>query len=279
MKIHNHITPQEYLKHFATIHNPDLIWRFNIRKGLWEELPVKRAGQRKDFFSSEYDHRLNESVEGPAISHLNKLRTQEYVDAVGRSAISKYVAVMIARTERMRLRMADAISQDIDRALQDPEAAAQKWGLPVLPVNISLRKIKSGIRGDPLRTKEPVLRQVVDLKKVETHINKMKWQVFTVDTLDRFLTSDNPVFISRAAGIKPPDGEFLFSLASDIALVGNWEPSLGELTFLSANSRFVKEFNRRIVSAAENWLYFHKKANWVNKVVQNPSTKVDREAF
>ena len=107
---------------------------------------------------------------------------------------------------------------------------------------------------------------------------KMKWQVFKVGTTDRFLTSDNPVFIGRSTGLKPPSGEFLFALASDIALVGNWEPSLGELTYLSANSRVVKEFNRFIVSAAENWIYFHKKAGWLKKVVQNPSTKVGRPA-
>ena len=166
MKIHNHITPQEYLKHFATIRNPDLIWRFNIRKNIWKELPVQRAGQRRDFFSSEYDFLLNENVEGPAQSYLNKLRKGEHVDEDGRFAVSKYVAVMIARTEPMRLRMADTISQDIGRALQDPEVTAKKLGLPVAPMRTLLRQIEDRMQGDPLRTKEPVLRQVLDLPKV-----------------------------------------------------------------------------------------------------------------
>lgn len=279
MKIHNHITPQEYLKHFATKHNPDLIWRFNIRKGTWEELPIMRAGQRKDFFPPELEQLLSEKVEGPAISHLNKLREKQCIDMAGRLVVAQYVTVMIARTERMRMRMADSMSQDIGEALQDPEEAARKWNLRIAPMCMSLLRIEDSMQGDPLRTKEPALRQVLGLPGVLDHIMRMNWQVFTVDTADGFLTSDHPVFVSKTAGLKHENAEFMFALASDTALVGNWKLTPGELDFQSANSRFTKEFNRHIVSAAENWIYFHKKAKWVNKVVQNPSTIVGREAF
>ncbi len=279
MKIHNHITPQEYLKHFATKHNPDLIWRFNIRKGTWEELPIMRAGQRKDFFPPELEQLLSEKVEGPAISHLNKLREKQCIDMAGRLAVARYVTVMIARTERMRMRMADSLSQDIGEALQDPEEAARKWNLPIAPMYMSLLRIEDSMQGDPLRTKEPALRHVLGLPGVLDHIMRMNWQVFTVDTADGFLTSDHPVFVSKTAGLKHENAEFMFALASDIALVGNWKLTPGELDFQSANSRFTKEFNRHIVSAAENWIYFHKKAKWVNKVVQNPSTNIGRDAF
>lgn len=238
-----------------------------------------RAGQRKDFFSPEFEQLLSEKVEGPAIPHLNKLREKQCIDVAGRLAVGRYVTVMIARTERMRMRMAKSMSQDIGKALQDPEEAARKWNLPIVPMYRGLRRIEDSMQGDPLRTKEPALRQVLWLSGVMDHIMRMNWQVFTADTTDRFLTSDHPIFVSKTAGLKHENAEFLFALASDIALVGNWKFTLGELAFQSADSRFVKEFNRYVVSAAEKWIYFHKKANWINKVVQNPSTNVGREAF
>ena len=279
MKIHNHITPQEYLKHFATKSNPELVWRFDIRKGIWESLPVRRAGQRKDFISPEDDHLLNENVEGPAQSYLNKLRMGEHVDEDGRFAVSKYVVTMIARTERMRLRMADSLSQDIASVMNAPEATAIQWGVPVAPMRTHLSKIDEHLQVDPLRTKEPILRKVLDFPEVQDHIMKMNWHVLTTRFSERFLTSDNPVFFRKATGLKPPYGEFLFALASKVALVGDWQGAERNLTFLPANSRFVKEFNRYIVSGADRWLYFHKRADWVNRVVQNPSTRAGREAF
>lgn len=279
MKIHNHITPREYLKHFATKDNPDLIWRFNIHKGKWEELPIIRAGQRKDFFSPEVEQLLSENIEGPAIPHLNKLREKQCVDVAGRLAVAQYITVMIARTERMRYGMSKSLSQEIDSVMNAPKLTAEQWGVPEGPMRTQLEKMKQGLAGNPLRTKEPLLRQILNLPDVQDHIIRMNWQVFAVDTTDRFLTSDHPVFVSKTAGLKHEDAEFLFALASDIALVGNWKFAFGELDFQSANSRFVKEFNRHIVSTAENWIYYHKKADWISRVVQNPSTKVGREAF
>lgn len=279
MQIHNHITPQEYLSHFSAIDNPEMIWRFNVQRSIWENLPIKRAGQRKDFFSRKHDHSLNENVEGPAIPHLNMLRTGKRIDSEGRIAVTQYVAVMLARTERMRLRMAGTLSQDLDRALQDPELIAKKLGFPVGPVRTGLREIEHRIQGDPLRTKEPVLRNVLWLPKVAAHIMQMNWHVVEIGTTDRFVTSDHPVFIDRSIGLKPPSGEFLLAMASNVALIGNWAPPVQDLTFLTADSRLARECNRRIISAAGNWIYCHKRANWVSKVVQNPSTNMSRLAL
>ena len=111
-----------------------------------------------------------------------------------------------------------------------------------------LDRIEESLEGDPLRTKDSLLHQVLELPKVLDHIIDMNWHVFTVESSERFLTSDNPVFISKAKGLMHPHGEFLFPLASEVALVGSWQGPKRGLTFLSASSRFIKEFNRHVVS-------------------------------
>ena len=278
MAIHNHITPKEYLRHFATNQSPDQIWRYDKQEGLWESLPVESAGQRKDFYTPGEETRLA-GIEGSALVPLDQLRERSDIDKGRRVAVGEYLAAMIARTEPARLRMADYLSQDIASAKGNPELTAKQWKVPVAPMLGRLSKIEEGLHDDPLRTKEPLLRQVLELPAVLDHIVEMHWGVFTAESSERFLTCDNPVFVGQAKGLMPPDGEFLFPLASEVALVGSWQGPRRSLTFLPASSKFIKEFNRYVVSGADRWLYFHERADWIKKVVQNPSTRIGRKPW
>ena len=279
MSLHNHIIPQEYLKHFGTAKDPELVWRYDKQCGKREQIPVKRVSQRKDFFSEVDERMLSENVEGPALRHLNKLREGKQLDHHGRVAIGEYLTRMVARTERIRLKMAESLSKDVAEARSNPRLWAMRWGVPVEPMLKYLNEKGEGLQPDPLRTKEPLLHQVLDFPEVRDHLVGMNWQVFTTDSSERFLTSDNPVFIGRAQGLKPPHGKFLFPLASKVALVGSWQGPNRNLTFRPAYSPLIKEFNRYVVSGAHHWLYFHEKADWVRKMVQNPSTRVGRKPW
>ena len=276
--MHNHITPQEYLKHFSTNQNSDLIWRFDRQESRWERVPVMRAGQRKDFLPLDEEKRLTK-IEQSALGPLNQLRKRSRLSGGDRIAVGKYVAVMIARTERMRSRMADSLSEDIASAKSDPERLALQWNVPMAPMLDHLDRIEESLKDDPFRTKNPLLHQVLELPDVLDYIMEMNWQVFTVDSSERFLTGDNPVFIGKAKGLMPPHGEFLFPLASEVALVGSWQGPKRGLTFMPASSRFIKESNRHVVSRTGRWLYFHEKADWLTRVVQNPSTRIGRESW
>ena len=279
MSLHNHIVPQEYLEHFGTTENSESIWRYDKRSARWEQLPVKSVSQRMDFFSEEDERMLNEKVEGPAIRHLKKLRAGEQLNQGGREAIGEYIARMVARTERMRLKMANSLKQEVAGVEDNPGLWAMQWGLPVVPMLKHLSDISESLQTDPLRTKEPLLHRVLDLPEVRDNLVEMNWQVFTAVSSERFLTSDHPVFVSESKGLKPPHGEFLFPLASGIALVGSWQGPKRGLSFSIASSRFIKEFNRYVVSGSDRWLYYHERAGWLDRVVRNRSTRRGREAW
>ena len=218
-------------------------------------------------------------IEQSALVPLDQLRERSDLDEGGRVAVGEYLSAMIARTERARLRMADYLSRDIASAKGDPELTAKQWNVPVAPMLDSLVKIEERLHDDPLRTTEPLLHQVLELPGVLDHIVEMHWEVLTAESSEQFLTCDNPVFVGQAIGLIPPDGEFLFPLASEVALVGSWQRPRRSLTFLPASSRFIKEFNRHVVSGAERWLYFREPADWIKKVVQNPSTRTGRKPW
>ena len=186
---------------------------------------------------------------------------------------------MLARTERARSRMADSLSEHIASAKNNPERLATQWNVPVGPILHHLGKIEESLGDNPLRTKDPLLHRVLELPIVVDHIIEMNWQVFTAKSSERFLTGDSPVFVSRANGLIRPHGEFLFPLASEVALIGNWQRPKRGLTFLNAPSRLIKEFNRYMVSGADRWLYYHERADWLNKVVRNKSTRRGREPW
>ena len=273
--MHNHITPQEYLKHFATHKYPDRIWRFDKQKVSSEILPVKVAGQRQDFYSPGEEQRLGK-IEQFALAPLNQLRERSEIDGSGRVAIGTYLATMLARTERMRFKMADYLSEDVADIKSHLELWSMKWNVTVEQLLKFLKGLEENLQGNPLRTKETVLSQVLYLPGVLDHVVDMNWQVFTAESSEQFLTSDNPVFVV-ANGLKPPRGEFLFPLASESVLVGSWQPPRRSLTYRPAHSPFIKEINRHVVSGADRWLYFHKRAAWIIRVIQNPSTGIGRE--
>ncbi len=275
MSLHNHITPQEYLKHFAPSQYPEQIWRYDKQGDAPKLLPIKVAGQRKGFHPSKEERRLF-GIERSALAALNQLRDHSKIDEVGRVAIGNYLATMMARTERTRFKMADYLSEDISSIRNHPESWAMKWNVPMKPMLKILGDIEENLQGNPLRTKETILNQALYLPEVLDHLVDMNWQVFTVTSSERFLTSDNPVFIGTN-GLKPPHGEFLFPLASESVLVGSWQNPKRSLTYRSASLQFIKEINRYTASGADRWLYFHQRAGWVTKVIQNPSTRVGRE--
>ena len=278
MSINTHITPREYLKHFTTIEDLDLIWRYDKQNARWERLSVSRVGQRRNFYSPEEESRLAE-IEYSASFPFNQLREGSELDDSGRAAAGKYLATMIARTERARLRTAAIFSEEVAGAKSDSGRWAMEGNVPEAHMLNYLDEIDERLRGDPLRTKEPLLLHVLELPEILDHIIAMNWQVFMARSPERFLTSDHPVFVGKAKGLKRPDGEFLFPLASQVALVGSWRGPNRSLTFSSASSQIIKKFNRYVVSGAERWLYFHEPADWVTKVVRNPSTKVGREPW
>ena len=275
MSLHNHITPQEYLKHFATNQCRDRIWRYDKEKGTWGLLPIKSAGQRKDFYPQAEEDRLTK-IEQSALVPLDQLRERSQLNDDGRDAVGEYLAATIARTESIRLKMANYLAAGIADEKSDSEETARRWNVPVALVLEHLDTIEEGLEGDPFRTQEPLLHRVLELPEVLRYIVQMNWRVFTTDSPERFLTCDNPVFVGQANGLMPPDGEFLFPIASRSALVGSWRGPERSVAFHEATSRIIKEFNRYVVSSAVRWLYGHQKVDWVRKVVKNPKTSIGR---
>ena len=282
MAIHNHTTPREYLRHFASSADADKIWRYSLHEGVWELIPVANVGQRKDFYTAEEEVRLSK-IEGSAIAPLRLLRAGQQLDHEGQRAVGVYLTTMIARVEHTRKKLPSYLRSEISAMQSDIQENTdywtEQWNLPASYMVKYLSDKHQSLTGDPLRIKDPIFSQIGVLPQVIEHITRMCWTALTSNSSDRFLTSDNPVFVRRDIGLKPPDGEFLFALSSEVGLMGSWRSPSEGLEFLKGPSGLVREFNRCVIAGADRWLYFHEKAKWVREAAKNPSTKSGRRPW
>jgi hypothetical protein len=100
-------------------------------------------------------------------------------------------------------------------------------------------------------------------------IYSVTWRLARSKGPSFFITTDNPVFFFEDFGLKGEEAELNLPLASDLALHGCWQPlGLMAKSVLPFNEYFVKEFNRRLVSAATRFVFYHEQKTWVRTIAQ-----------
>ena len=198
MSIRTHTIPRKYLEYFGMIEDISLIWRYSVENYRWapEPAPIKKVGRRVDFYTQAEEHQLNK-IEDAALYPLDQLRIGQQLDDKGRLAVGIYLVAMLARVERTRNKMHDSLDKEITNVRSASKTFSTKWNVPEdFLLNYLDEKAKM-LQEDPLRTRDSVLHRVLELPETLDHLMQMHWRVFDVTSSERFLTSDNPVFISE----------------------------------------------------------------------------------
>ena len=247
----SHYVPQEYLRPFAPPSQPDQVWRMDKLNGESKLLPIKNVGMEKDFYTGRYEDWLSLKVEGPAWGPRNELLRHEQIDLDGRRKLAILLYSMMVRGPRTR------------RILVEES-------IPRLAPEVALRlTVGDKTSGEIIRMLHslPVSDRVVAL------LSDMTWRVVTIKERghERFITSDNPVFIDYGYGLKRPFGELSFPLSSRTALHARWQGQPGKLLFDECPSSTVKEFNRRSVLESVQYLFSDSESKWVLKVRKHRS--------
>ncbi len=238
-------------------------------------LPIKRLAQTKDFYTPAYERWINEYVEGPAWGPLDQLVRQEHVDQAGRERLAIFVASMLTRGPQTRRIILDRMIpetaprvaseyKDAISAIEGLSSEQQEYWIGVIE-----DWEKMTLEEGPSEEVDLAIRSPDIPRKAAAVVSAMAWRVITVPQgyQDRFITSDNPVFIDDGYGIKPPAGELGFPLSSRVLLHASWQHKPGSLAFLTHNSStVVREFNRRTVSRSERFLFAGFNAEWIWKL-------------
>src|SRR5687767_3161923 len=98
----HHYVPQKYLRGFAETRNLDAIWMYDKRLRQFTNPGIKSVAQESGFYNNDVEQQLNELVEKPANTVLDKLRNQDRITETDRIHLGVYIATMLKRVPKRR---------------------------------------------------------------------------------------------------------------------------------------------------------------------------------
>ena len=266
-----HFVPQEFLRHFACPGEPDLIWAYDKKSGVFKKLPIKSVAQASDFYSPDDEQMLNNRIEIPAQEPMNRLRRGELLSSEEREAVSVYLASLLFRSPRtMRKRLG---------FVRDDPRDVVKRGLTAFGYSLSddeLDEITENLTTDGTDIRDPIVRTQRIPREIAACINDMKWAVFKMSA-PRLVVADHPLYFNERQGVRSPTDGIGIPLAHDTALLAIWSDPLGGTEFVEDSSsnavrltRVAKAMNRRMVFQADRFLFCREPVPWLPRVSKNP---------
>jgi hypothetical protein len=267
-----HFVPQRYLRRFQDREEPGTIWIHDKTTGAFRRLAIKSVAQAKQFYPVETERRLAADVENPANAVIEKLVAGDRITENEREAIAVFVGTMACRvpTKRRRSRdmVPDSLSQVID-GYRHLIRTARAEG--VIPPELLDRRSGEINAAEAKFAKNPP-QVVLDLVnspwpsvRFVTVFREMAWRVLSTAGPQFFVTSDNPAFGFQAEGFGwgTIEGELCLPLSTTHVLHGSWQGPRRSLYFGPVNQRSLREINKRLVSTADRFVFYHRPAPWV----------------
>ena len=279
-----HFVPQHYLRHFAVKGKPKLIWVYDKEIECFKELPIKNVAQAPRFYFEEDESALSEQVEGPALKPIETLRSGRGVSQDERRIVAKYLQAMLYRVPRMRIRILRTLKRDFHSMvarlehkyqpfMQDPNSPREL----VSEFTKAFERLKQyDVENIPADFKKELLQRQWMSRRVVELLCLMTWRIIESASPNSFLTSDNPVYYFEWLGFGDPAVEVSVPLSSSVSLHASYRGAPLETLFIQANPSMVKEINRRTVSGAERFLFFHQDAEWVGKLAKKSRLSLNR---
>ena len=276
--------PQHYLRHFAVKGDSNKIWMYDKEDERFKILPIKNVAQASGFYFEEDESALSGRVEAPALQPLEKLRNGEGVSQDERAKVATYLQSLLSRVPKKRRENQDLLSREFPNMVVRAEERLQPFiqdpSSPPEQVDELARALERWKRYDfedipPEFNKEVIQRQWM-FPWVVKLLRMMTWRIIESDPQNFFLTSDNPVFYFEWLGFEHPAVEVSVPLSSSVSLHASYQGIPMETLFVQARPSRVKELNRRTVSGADRFIFFHQDAVWVDKIAKKPRLSLNR---
>jgi len=272
MPVRSHYVPASHLRRFTSSLEDSHLWVFDKETERFFPTSPEKAAREYGFYSDEDERSLEKIVETPVSPILNKLHQSQSLDTEERALLSLYMATFLMRVpERRRRALAvapDVVDQTVDRLVREIQQLADKQ---CLNSDLALQRI---LEAEKARSKlkrelpEEVLEQVRSpwpSSQLVQAVFRMKWRFARTNGPIFFLTTDNPVFFFDAYGLGTSKSELSFPVSSQIAVVASNTMAKDGL-FVEARQSLVKEVNRRLVSAATRFIFYHQEASWIKRI-------------
>jgi hypothetical protein len=244
---------------------------------------IARIAQESSFYDPDTERRLNELVERPGNRVLNKLRSGDLsLNDKERFHLSVYIATMLWRVPHRRAKgeaMAPGVLTDVTGELREQirayahagEISAETAGKRLAETDAVEARFASRI---PDEVREQI-RSPWPAKSVIDLVYRMHWRFICADDDEYFLVTDNPAFFFEGYGLGTERSELTFPVSWSLAIFGSWTP-VANGNSVRRGTPFVKEANRRLISAALRFIYSRRKSDWIRKVAAKEQPHLSR---
>lgn len=262
-----HILPAHYLKGFTETNSKKLWMYFLSGKQPRNAIP-KNVGKENDYWDKNTEHIITENVERPAQATLDKIRSHAIAfDYRERWALAMYMVMMARRVKNEREKALAQSPITIEEFKQDFAERVENFirEQPGDENEIRRAALDRTVFSDEYFSNlaqqvwARSLRPDYSIDVVQT-VASMSWIFFVANGERKFLTTDHPLVRTRT-GIKPPDGEILFPVSSEIALWGTWQYE-GNI-YMNVEQSLVDDVNRWLVSEMRQYAFYPSKEEWV----------------
>jgi hypothetical protein len=272
-----HYTPQAHLKRFHIPKRPQFIWQYDKTRKCFQDLPINKVAQERDFYPADVEKELNELIEIPGNRCINKLLSGGTVTTQDRMDLSVYIVSMFMRgpvrrekifgsTDEIRTNVFNSFRADIFK-----DISSESWHrLNKVLKNLDEveKSFAAELPGELIdRLKTPFISdRMIDA------IFDMTWELIPAQEDQKFITSDTPAHIFESLGVSRTTSEVTFTISKDLALIGhNQGPKrIGRLREKNP-TQFIKEINRRIISASGRFIYSQKRETWIETLSDKTS--------
>jgi hypothetical protein len=272
----NHFVPQAYLRGFQDPSNPDFIWVQSRREPDPRSASIEDVAQSRNFYDPEIEKLLASSVEGPANPVLAKLRAGELPTDRERIALAVYLATMIKRVPKNRIRGRAMAPQILDEVVSRFRGQVQQLAeLGRVSPDLATRRLQELEVSYAKLTHElpeSVVNQIRDprpsIQMIEAIVS-MRWRVVRAREPEFFITSDNPAFYHEAYGLGTERSELRFPLSPGLALHGCRAGAAAKVVSAHDVPRdWVREFNRSVASGASSIAMSHRRALFLGTLLR-----------
>jgi hypothetical protein len=255
---------------------------YDKRDGCFRKANVATVAQERDFYSDEVEKKLNEIVETPANAAIAKFMARQQLDATERGHLAYCLATMMRRVPLARSRaqammpqiLADTVQEVkelIGRAAAEGRFDTDTEAVRLAEADATAEKLQDSPPPEILER----IRTPWPTNEMVALIYFMTWRFFTTDARTPFLTSDNPAFFFECYGLANQDSELTFPITSHLALHACWQSGReGEVQPL--HHRLVGEFNKRVASSAERFVFSPIEADWIAMIARRRRDELSR---
>ncbi len=282
----HHYIPRWHLAKFQDPGRPGRIWQHDKRGGAPKLAAILNVAQARNFYPESVETRLANEVEAPGNQAIAKLLDSRQLDEAERVDVARYVAAMIKRVPRQRRWADETYPEILDQVIGDArgrlrQAAAEGVGDPDLIAGRIAEFDRLHAKYSRERPPDLVERiyDPMPTEKVLRALGEMTWRVLSIaDGPLCFVTTDNPAFWFREQGfgLGIDEAEISFPLSSRRVLHGSYQRARSKLSFVVARPVFVREINRRLISDAERFVFYHRPAPWIDQILAKKSHHLRR---